>query len=125
MGDKWMQCEQKNITYMNCPVAWVANKSDEFEMSVAAHNPASLNKHHFHMLVPAGNYTVEKFDDVSGDFKSVTSSLSCKTVEIEYNHDIVEDSCSLHVSNTTLEAKSVSLFRVKRASKELSTNQVE
>jgi hypothetical protein len=54
MDDKWMQCEKTNMTYLDCPIAWIANKTENFSIAVAAHNPSSLNKNHFDILVPEG-----------------------------------------------------------------------
>ena len=47
-GNEWMQCKQTNMTYLDCPVALVADNSNEsFSMGVAVHNPSSSNKHSF------------------------------------------------------------------------------
>ena len=119
-----MQCTKTNMTYLDCPIAEVVNKTDEaFSMAVAVHNPSSHNKDHFHMLVPKGLYTVQKFNDSTGEFETSSSELVCKLNELDEDYNSM-DSCSLHVKYAHLGSKSVSLFNVNRVSKEY-TNSVE
>lgn len=116
LGDKWMQCTKTNMTYLDCPIAEVVKKTDkEFSMAVAVHNPSSLNKDYFHILVPKGEYTVHKFDDSTGKFETAQSEVTCKQNELDEDYKSL-NSCSLHVKHAHLGSKSVSLFNVTRLS---------
>lgn len=122
--DKWMQCESTNMTYVDCPISLIEGKSDVFSMGVAVHNPSSIDKHHFNILVPKGQYVVEKFQDAAGALMDVPSVLRCKLDDLNERYE-TKDHCSLEVANITLLAKTVSLFNITRYSTVLAANQVE
>lgn len=107
---------QSNLTYLDCPVAYAADKTkEEFSMAVAVHNPSSSHKHSFKMLVPRGQYKVERID--SDEITAMNSSVHCH-LDLGDNLEQV-DSCSLEIHSIHLAPKTVSLFQVTRVSAEL------
>lgn len=116
----WKQCEKTNSTYMDCPVAAVAKKEVEgFSMTVAVHNPSSVDQESLRILVPKGSYEVTQFDkDVQ---KQVESSIECHD-DLDEQLQKVE-SCSLLIHGNVPNHQ-ISLFNVTSTSKERVSNDV-
>ena len=42
-NDNWDLCQRTNASFLECPISKYLNSSTEYEMTVAIHNPSSLD----------------------------------------------------------------------------------
>ena len=63
-ANQWEMCRIVNSTYMDCPI------DDTFEGTflLASYNPSTVEQAVQRIMVPPGDYKVELFDSVSGDW---------------------------------------------------------
>jgi len=70
----WQQCLKTNSTYLDCPIA-------DYDLSqpitVAVHNPSSLDVSVAKMAVPHGKFHVEKFDYQTQEFIPAQADVHC------------------------------------------------
>ena len=108
--DNFVQCENTNSTYMACPSAAKENETS-WEMTVAIHNPSSLDLNTARIAVPNGdNYTAKHFNEETMAFEDVKSSLACNSDFDLLNHTIY--SCFLTIAQPTL-AYDISLMTIQ------------
>lgn len=72
----WRQCAKTNATYLDCPIAKFAKKSN-YTMAVAVHNPSSMDLSTAKVAVPHGNYYVKYFDKEKESFEKAETSVLC------------------------------------------------
>jgi hypothetical protein len=87
-----MQCFTTNTTYVDCPIADYAQKSN-YKMNVAVHNPSTVDMTEARISVPHGH-----FDVMQGENK-LDSYVVCHKDNIEGGDDF--DSCFMTVDILT------------------------
>lgn len=88
--DQWLTCERTNATYKACPITNYASDYNT-TMTVAVHNPSSIDMNEVSILVPHGYFAVSKF--VNNGFESIKSSVACH--EDTYENGKPVDNCRL------------------------------
>lgn len=103
-----MQCSRTNSTYLDCPVANYAEKSD-YTMSVAVHNPSALPMKQASFAVPHGHYKVQAFNKETQALEDVSSSVLCSEDDLGDGSKI--DSCFMYIDFNTNQ-KDVSVIQL-------------
>lgn len=54
----WHECQRTNSTYLDCPIAAEIKDNSNFEMTLAIHNPSSINVTGTRIAVPDAKFSV-------------------------------------------------------------------
>jgi hypothetical protein len=115
-NETWLQCQRTNSSVHDCPISfYLSNHTrfpvtpQNFTMTVAIQNPSSLDLKQSKILVPHGNFKVEKFCSNHQTFEPANSEVSCFPKRLSNGVEI--QNCALFVNNLT-PAREISLFRL-------------
>lgn len=110
----WQQCLRTNSTYLDCPVAQ-KNTSESWSMSVAVHNPSSLDLKSLKVAVPEEvNFDVTVYNSTSKAFEPTVAEKSCFDDHLASGEKV--RNCHMEIKADT-PAQAVSLIKMANQGK--------
>ena len=90
-SQEWEMCTVVNSTYLDCPI------DQEGTYLVTSYNPSTVEQAVQRIMVPPGDYQVERFDGILGTWETVESTILCYNYQENSVNNTKYETCTLYM----------------------------